>query len=93
MLWSRSFWKGAVDRALKTFAQVLLALILAGAGAGAVPSLGVHELDWVAMVSVSATATVISFLTSIASPDTVAAPYEAVPRRAVIEIHNDGDVS
>lgn len=54
------FWKAAAERAVKTFAQTLVALI----GTGAV---GIMDLDWVQMLSVSATATVLSLLTSVAS--------------------------
>lgn len=54
------FWKAAAERAVKTFAQTLVALI----GTGAV---GIMDLDWMQMLSVSATATVLSLLTSVAS--------------------------
>lgn len=54
------FWMAASERALKTFAQTLVALI----GTGAV---GILEIDWVQMLSISATATVLSVLSSVAS--------------------------
>lgn len=54
------FWKAAGERAVKTLAQTLVALI----GANAV---SIMELDWGQMLGVAATATVLSFLTSIAS--------------------------
>ena len=54
------FWAAALERAVKTAAQVAAALI----GTGAV---GVTELDWAQIGSVAATAAVVSILTSLAS--------------------------
>lgn len=54
------FWQAAGERAVKTFAQALLALI----GTSAV---GIMDLDWLQMFSVALTATVVSILTSIVS--------------------------
>lgn len=59
MLDSR-FWIASAERAVKTLAQTLVALI----GTNAV---GVMDLDWAQMLGVSATATILSVLTSIAS--------------------------
>jgi r1t holin len=55
-----AFWKAAGERALKTFAQSLIAYI----GVGAV---GVLHLNWTVALEVSATATLLSLLTSIVS--------------------------
>lgn len=54
------FWKAAGERAVKTFAQTLVLLIGTG-------SIGVTELDWPQLLSVSATAALLSVLTSLAS--------------------------
>lgn len=54
------FWVAAAERALKTLAQTLVALI----GANAV---SVMELDWPQMLGVAGTAAVVSILTSLAS--------------------------
>lgn len=54
------FWKAAGERAVKTLAQTLVALI----GANAV---SVMDLDWGQMLGVAGTATILSVLTSIAS--------------------------
>jgi hypothetical protein len=63
------FWKATAERAVKTFAQALLALLGTG-------SVGITSLDWLGMVEVAATAAVASALTSLASLSTVA-PVEA----------------
>jgi hypothetical protein len=54
------FWLAAAERAAKTMAQSLVALI----GANAV---AVTDLDWPQLLAVSATAALVSILTSIAS--------------------------
>jgi hypothetical protein len=54
------FWIAASERAVKTFAQSLLALI----GTGAV---GIMDLDWLQMLGISVTATLMSVLTSVVS--------------------------
>jgi hypothetical protein len=61
------FWIAAAERAVKTFAQTLVALI----GTGAV---GIMDLDWMQMLGVSATATVLSILSSVASANFGANP-------------------
>lgn len=56
----KTFIKDALLRALRTFCQTLVALI----GADQV---SIVDLDWVGMLSVAATAAVVSILTSIAT--------------------------
>jgi hypothetical protein len=55
------FWKQTIERGVKTTAQTLGATLLAG------PVAGLLEADWVAALSVSGMAGVLSVLTSIAS--------------------------
>lgn len=57
-IFTKAFWSYAGERAIKTFAQTVLATV----GTTAV---GITDLDWVGIVSVAATATVMSILTSI----------------------------
>lgn len=59
-MWTGTFWKQALERALKTFAQAALAL-LAGDG------IGVLDVNWGTVASVGALAAVASILTSIVS--------------------------
>lgn len=61
----RQWAVSALTRAVKTGAQTVVALI----GTGAV---GITELDWPAMLSVAATAVVLSLLTSVAGIPEVA---------------------
>lgn len=56
----KTFIKDALLRALRTFCQTLVALI----GADQV---SIVDLDWLGMLSVAATAAVVSILTSIAT--------------------------
>ena len=59
---TKAFWKGAGERAVKTFAQALVAVI----GVGAV---GLLDVDWRGALSAATLATVISLLTSIGNAD------------------------
>lgn len=54
------FWKAALERALKTFGQTMIALI-------GTDSMGVITVDLGSAFSVAASATLLSFLTSLAS--------------------------
>lgn len=60
-MFSKVFLLSTAERAVKTFAQSLLAVLL---GSGA---FDLFTADWKAIVATAATATVISVLTSIAS--------------------------
>lgn len=55
---NKKWWKAAGVRALKTFAQTAVAMITVGSA--------VTDVNWIAVLSVSATAAVASLLTSIA---------------------------
>jgi hypothetical protein len=54
------FWIAASERAIKTFAQALVALI-------GTDMMGITSLDWPALLAASATATLLSVLSSVAS--------------------------
>ena len=59
-MFSRPFWRGAAERALKTLAQTLAALLLAD-------GVDLLSLDWQATLATVATATVLSVLSSLVS--------------------------
>lgn len=65
MLWTFAFWKGAAERALKSFAQALVVFV----GAAGV---GVLDVDWPTALGVSVAFALASLLTSIGSADFVA---------------------
>ena len=69
-MFKKAFWKGAAERAIKTFAQTL--------GAGLILGVGVLDVDWVVALSLAATATLASLLTSVGSPEFVAGKPDVV---------------
>jgi Putative lactococcus lactis phage r1t holin len=54
------FWRLAIERAVKTFAQSLLAILSAS-------GVGLFTVPWIAALSTAGLATVLSVLTSVAS--------------------------
>jgi hypothetical protein len=59
-MFTLAFWKAATERAVKTAAQTLILLI----GAGTV---GITALNWPELLGLTATAALLSVLTSVAS--------------------------
>lgn len=58
-MWTKIFWIDAADRAIRTFAQALLATITVGDA--------VYHVDWAAGLGIAATAAIASLLTSVAT--------------------------
>lgn len=58
-MYSKAFWLDVTERAIKTFAQSLIATLAVGTP--------IFDLAWTEGLGIAATATVISVLTSIAS--------------------------
>lgn len=67
-LFSKDFAIYSGERALKTFAQALLALIVVGTA--------INEIDWVTALATAATAAVVSLLTSITAATGPSVPSE-----------------
>lgn len=63
-LWIR-FWAYAGERALKTFGQAALALLIASGAEEIGLPLGILDIDWQTVLSVSGLAAIMSLLTSI----------------------------
>jgi len=59
-MWTLDFWKDLGERAVKTFAQAMAAGLAAGV-------VGILDVPWVDVLSVSALVTLLSVLTSISS--------------------------
>lgn len=59
-MFTARFWKGALERAIKTFAQAEIAL-MSGDG------LGLLDVDWGTAASVGGLAALLSLLTSVVS--------------------------
>ena len=57
---SRTFWLGVCERAVKTLAQTMLAMLTLGST--------IWGFDWVQIVGVGLTAVAYSVLTSLADP-------------------------
>jgi hypothetical protein len=72
MIFTLAFWKDAIIRAIKTFAQSAVAILAAGAT-------GLLGTDWVQLLSVAGLAAVVSLLTSISSGDSIGTAYVATP--------------
>lgn len=60
IMWTQKFWKASVERAVKTFAQTLVALVGTNAA-------DVMDVDLVDSVQAAAVAAALSVLTSLAS--------------------------
>lgn len=59
-MFTKLFWKDATERAIKTIAQTMVAMLTAGAT-------GLLTVDYVNLLSVAGLAGVVSVLTSVAS--------------------------
>jgi hypothetical protein len=59
-MFTKHFWVAATERAVKTGAQTIVALLTAGAT-------GLLEVDWLQVASVAGLAALVSILTSVGS--------------------------
>lgn len=57
-LWSKDWWKAAGTRAIKTFAQTFVGSVAVG--------MAISDINWLTVASISAVASVLSLMTSIA---------------------------
>ena len=80
---SKTFWLGTAERAIKTFAQSLLAVLLAGTV--------VWGQDWAQAFGVAATAALLSILTSIADPGRADTAIATGSTNAIGEVVDTGE--
>lgn len=74
MITTAAFWRGAAERALKTFFQTFVAVILGSLGAETIGvTAGLLDVSWLAALSVAGLAAVLSVATSIGNADFTAA--------------------
>lgn len=64
-MFTSAFWKGAAERAVKTFAQSAVAVLTADVA-------GLLEVNFLELGSVAGLAALVSVFTSVANPDFVA---------------------
>ena len=83
-MWTKSFWKGAGERAVKTFLQTFVAVAITGVGAEAIgATAGLLDIAWLDAASVALVATILSLATSIGNSEFTAGYGEPVGRRAL----------
>lgn len=68
MIWTKSFWQGLGERAIKTFFQTVVAVASAGVVGN---TTGLTDVDWGFVISASLMATLLSAATSIGNPEFV----------------------
>lgn len=74
---TKTFWKGAGERAVKTFFQVFVAVLVAGVGSEAIGvTAGISDVSWLDALSVAALATLLSVATSIGNADFTAGEFD-----------------
>ena len=75
IIFTRAFWAFAGERAIKTAAQTLIALI-------GTELVGITAIDWLGNLGVVATATVLSILTAVVTIDSTDIKSTYVPKHA-----------
>lgn len=70
MIWTRAWWKGAGERALKTFLQNWVGVFGLATGAEVVTDLpGFLALPWVPATMTATVVTILSFATSVGNAE------------------------
>jgi hypothetical protein len=83
------FWSYAGERALKTFSQTMLAMIVVSASDSIGVPLGILDVNWTTILSVSILATIVSLLTSIVRKQDFHYPSGIlVTQQKVLEVRN-----
>ncbi|MEU6388241.1 holin [Streptomyces sp. NPDC046939] len=61
-MWTAAFWKATAERAIRTFAQALAAVLVAGAT-------NLLDVDWPAALGTAGLATVLAILTAVGTAE------------------------
>lgn len=78
-MWTKAFWKGAGERAIKTFFQTLGSVLAVLTGADLVDSgIGLADVGWLGVLSTAALSAILSLATSIGNADFTAGYVEPV---------------
>lgn len=75
MIWTKTFWKGAGERAVKTWFQVFVAMTMLTAGTEMIPAVGIEGIPWVAVLSSATLSAVLSLATSIGNAEFTAGQF------------------
>lgn len=74
-----NFWKGALERAVKSFFQTFVAVVTAAMGAEALGvSAGLLDVSWLDALSIAGLTTVLSLATSLGNADFTAGANKTV---------------
>jgi hypothetical protein len=86
MIWTRAFWKGATERAVKTFGQTLAAVLVAA------EVVGLFDVDWPGALSAAGLAAAVSLFTSIGNADFTAGIPDGTGRRRAVPLHSPDEM-
>lgn len=71
MITTAAFWKGALERLVKTFIQAFLAAAMVGVGSD-IAGVGLTDLNWMGALNIAGLAALISLATSVLNAQFVA---------------------
>lgn len=75
MVWTKKFWQGAAERALKTFLQTGVAVLVAQVGAETIGvTAGLTDVNALSALNVAGLAAFLSLATSVGNADFTAGP-------------------
>lgn len=76
-MWTKAFWKGLGERAVKTFCQSGVAAAVVGVSGNLT---GITDINWLQVLGIAGLATVLSAATSIGNADFTTGSVPASPK-------------